>query len=294
MEPQVFVQVLEPLGSVWVAAAVALLPLGVLLVCLAGLRISAWLAVLLCAAVTVALAVVVWDAPLDKTLMAYGLGSAHRAVVGGLDRVLGPGHLQHDGHHGRLRRPAGLAGDGRRSRRPGAGAGAGVGVRGAAGGPGRVRLPVGGRRADPHRAGHVRSRRAADGGAGQHGPGVQRSARRTDHRAGRRHRAAAARAVRVDRKDRCGPRDRTAVPVDLPGVGPRGAADGVAAGRRGGRGVHRGPAADVAVPGAVPAGRDRGAHLPRVAAAVPAGVDAGVRCPSARRPTCPPATGAAS
>ena len=70
-----FVQVLEPLGSVWVAAAVALLPLGVLLVCLAGLRISAWLAVLLCAAVTVALAVVVWDAPLGKTLMAYGLGS---------------------------------------------------------------------------------------------------------------------------------------------------------------------------------------------------------------------------
>ena len=76
MEPQVFVQVLEPLGSVWVAAAVALLPLGVLLVCLAGLRISAWLAVLLCAAVTVALAVVVWDAPLATTLMAYGLGSA--------------------------------------------------------------------------------------------------------------------------------------------------------------------------------------------------------------------------
>ena len=65
MEPRVFVQVLEPLGSVWLAAAVALLPLGVLLVCLAGLRISAWLAVLLCAAVTVALAVVVWDAPLD-------------------------------------------------------------------------------------------------------------------------------------------------------------------------------------------------------------------------------------
>ena len=71
-----FVQVLEPLGSVWVAAVVALLPLGVLLVCLAGLRISAWLAVLVCAAVTVALAVVVWDAPIDKTLMAYGLGSA--------------------------------------------------------------------------------------------------------------------------------------------------------------------------------------------------------------------------
>ena len=75
-EPQVFVQVLEPLGRVWTAAAVALLPLGVLLVCLAGLRISAWAAVLLCAALTIALAVVVWDAPLDGTLRAYGLGSA--------------------------------------------------------------------------------------------------------------------------------------------------------------------------------------------------------------------------
>ena len=71
-----FVQVLEPLGSVWVAAGVALLPLGVLLVCLAGLRISAWAAVLLCAALTIVLAVVVWDAPVGKTLMAYALGSA--------------------------------------------------------------------------------------------------------------------------------------------------------------------------------------------------------------------------
>ena len=71
-----FVQVLDPLGNVWVAAGVALLPLGVLLVSLAGLRISAWAAVLLCAALTIVLAVVVWDAPIDKTLMAYGLGSA--------------------------------------------------------------------------------------------------------------------------------------------------------------------------------------------------------------------------
>lgn len=71
-----FVQVLEPMGSVWAAAVVALLPLGVLLVCLAGLRISAWAAVLLCAVVTIALAVVVWDAPVGGTLKAYVLGSA--------------------------------------------------------------------------------------------------------------------------------------------------------------------------------------------------------------------------
>ena len=72
----------------------ACLPLGVLLVCLAGLRISAWLAVLLCAAVTVALAVVVWDAPLDKTLMAgssaYQFGRA--SYEAGLISRLAGGH----------------------------------------------------------------------------------------------------------------------------------------------------------------------------------------------------------
>jgi lactate permease len=75
-ESSVFVQVLTPLGSGWLAAAVALLPLVVLLVCLAGLRISAWVAVLLCAAVTVFLAVMVWQAPIGGTLAAYGLGAA--------------------------------------------------------------------------------------------------------------------------------------------------------------------------------------------------------------------------
>jgi lactate permease len=72
----VFVQVLTPTGSVWLAALVALFPLAVLLVCLAGLRISAWAAVLLCAAVTVVLGVTVWGAPIGSTLAAYGLGAA--------------------------------------------------------------------------------------------------------------------------------------------------------------------------------------------------------------------------
>ena len=76
VKPQVFEQVLAPLGSVWAAAVVALFPLGVLLVFLAGLRISAWAAVLLCAAVTVVLAVGVWQAPIGGTLTAYLLGSA--------------------------------------------------------------------------------------------------------------------------------------------------------------------------------------------------------------------------
>ena len=71
-----FVQVLEPGGSGWLAAVIALLPLALLLACLAGLRISAWAAVLICAAVTVLLGVTVWDAPVGGTLTAYGLGSA--------------------------------------------------------------------------------------------------------------------------------------------------------------------------------------------------------------------------
>jgi lactate permease len=76
VESSVFVQILQPIGSGWLAAAIALSPLAVLLVCLAGLRISAWAAVLLCAAMTVVLAVVVWHAPVGETLTAYGLGAA--------------------------------------------------------------------------------------------------------------------------------------------------------------------------------------------------------------------------
>jgi lactate permease len=72
----VFVQSLTPTGSGWLAALIALFPIAVLLACLAGLRISAWAAVLLCAALTVFLAVTVWQAPVGQTLTAYGLGAA--------------------------------------------------------------------------------------------------------------------------------------------------------------------------------------------------------------------------
>lgn len=71
-----FTQVLAPWGSGWLAAGVALFPLAALLICLAGLRISAWLAVLLCAGVTMVLAIGVWQAPVGGTLKAYGLGAA--------------------------------------------------------------------------------------------------------------------------------------------------------------------------------------------------------------------------
>jgi lactate permease len=72
----VFTQVLTPLGGGWWDAAVAMAPIVVLLVCLAGLRISAWLAVLLSAGVTLWLAVAVWRAPLGEAMIAYGLGAA--------------------------------------------------------------------------------------------------------------------------------------------------------------------------------------------------------------------------
>ena len=71
-----FVQSLTPTGSGWLAALIALFPIAVLLAALAGLRISAWAAVLLCAALTVVLAVTVWQAPVASTLAAYGLGAA--------------------------------------------------------------------------------------------------------------------------------------------------------------------------------------------------------------------------
>jgi lactate permease len=72
----VFVQVLTPLGSAWGAAVVALIPLAVLLVYLAGLRLSAWAVVLLSTVMTLWMAVTVWRAPTGQTLAAYGLGAA--------------------------------------------------------------------------------------------------------------------------------------------------------------------------------------------------------------------------
>jgi lactate permease len=71
-----FVQVLSPLGQAWLDAALAVLPLVVVLGLSAGLRVSAWAAVLLAAAVTLALAVGIWHAPLGDTVTAFGIGAA--------------------------------------------------------------------------------------------------------------------------------------------------------------------------------------------------------------------------
>ncbi len=71
-----FAQILDPLGSVLGTTLVALVPVAVLLVLLAGFRLSAWQAVIIGSVVTVLLGVLVWRAPFGPTMAAYGLGAA--------------------------------------------------------------------------------------------------------------------------------------------------------------------------------------------------------------------------
>jgi lactate permease len=71
-----FIQILDPLGSVPGSTLLALLPVAVLLVLLAGFRLSAWQAVIIGSIVTVLLAIFVWSAPTAGSLAAYGLGAA--------------------------------------------------------------------------------------------------------------------------------------------------------------------------------------------------------------------------
>ena len=73
MEP--FTQILDPLHSVAGSTLVALVPVAVLLLLLAVFRVSAWQAVIAGSAVTLILAVTVWDAPVSNTLASYGLGA---------------------------------------------------------------------------------------------------------------------------------------------------------------------------------------------------------------------------
>jgi lactate permease len=71
-----FSQILDPLGSVAGSTLLALVPVAVLLLLLAGFRLSAWQAVIIGSVVTVLLAVFVWRAPVNGSLASYGLGAA--------------------------------------------------------------------------------------------------------------------------------------------------------------------------------------------------------------------------
>jgi lactate permease len=69
-----FEQILDPLGTVLGSTLLALVPVAVLLVLLAGFRMSAWQAVIIGSAVTALLGILVWHAPTGTSLEAYGLG----------------------------------------------------------------------------------------------------------------------------------------------------------------------------------------------------------------------------
>jgi lactate permease len=71
-----FTQIVDPLGNLFASWLVALVPVVVLLVLLAVLRLSAWLATLLGSLVTFFIAVTVWHMPLDQGVLAYLYGSA--------------------------------------------------------------------------------------------------------------------------------------------------------------------------------------------------------------------------
>src|SRR3984885_7405137 len=71
-----FAQILDPTGNLFVTWLVALVPVVLLLFLLAGLRLSAWIAVLIGSIVTFLLGLWVWKMPLGDGMLAYAYGSA--------------------------------------------------------------------------------------------------------------------------------------------------------------------------------------------------------------------------
>ena len=70
-----FTQTLDPAHSTLGSTLLALVPFVLLLVLLAGLRMSAWQAVIIGAAVTIILAITVWNAPPGDTFKAWAIGA---------------------------------------------------------------------------------------------------------------------------------------------------------------------------------------------------------------------------
>jgi hypothetical protein len=75
-ELSMFTQILDPTGNLFVTWLVALIPVVLLLFLLAGLRMSAWLAVLIGSIVTFLLGLWVWKMPLSDGALAYLYGAA--------------------------------------------------------------------------------------------------------------------------------------------------------------------------------------------------------------------------
>ena len=76
-----FHQILIPSGAMWSTVLLALVPLAALLLMLALLRLTAWLASIIAGAITVAVGVLAWHAPLSATLHAYLYGGLQGAWV---------------------------------------------------------------------------------------------------------------------------------------------------------------------------------------------------------------------
>jgi lactate permease len=100
-----FTQILDPTGNLFLTWLVALVPVVLLLFLLAGLRLSAWLAVLIGSIVTFLLGLWVWKMPLDDGIRAYLYGSA----TGIWNHLLGRDAVQHADDHRRVRQIAPLA-----------------------------------------------------------------------------------------------------------------------------------------------------------------------------------------
>ncbi|MTD55149.1 L-lactate permease [Amycolatopsis pithecellobii] len=71
-----FTQILDPVHSVLGSTLLALVPVAVLLVVLAVVRLSAWQAVIIGAIVTLVEAIFIWHTPAKDAFTAYGLGAA--------------------------------------------------------------------------------------------------------------------------------------------------------------------------------------------------------------------------
>ena len=71
-----FTQVLDPTGNLFTTWVVALIPVVTLLILLAGLRMSAWLATLIGSVITFVLGIWVWRMPLGGGAEAFLYGSA--------------------------------------------------------------------------------------------------------------------------------------------------------------------------------------------------------------------------
>ena len=70
-----FHQILAPTGSLWSTILLALIPIASLLCMLAVLRMTAWLATIIGGAITLAVGILAWQAPVDGTFKAYLYGA---------------------------------------------------------------------------------------------------------------------------------------------------------------------------------------------------------------------------